>query len=327
VANARTWHAPALLLVLVSVIAMLPVAVVVVDANPLVAPLLAIPVLAAYWGATQSLQNVRLVARLEDALEQEKELSRMKDDFVAVVSHELRTPLTSIQGYIKTLLQLGDGLGDEQRTSFLEAADRQSDRLRRLIEQLLAVARLEANVEPITVSDVRIAEVIDLAVADLRSSARGHTIDVRADDDLPTLRTDEAKVHQIVSNLVENALKYSPPNTRVTVRAEASDDGIAVSVQDEGPGIPPEAHERIFDRFYQVDSSATRSVGGTGLGLYICRKISETLHGRLWLQRSTPEGTVFVLWLPIATAPDAIGVVGAANGAPVSSTRRSGVRN
>jgi signal transduction histidine kinase len=311
VANARTRHPPALLPVLVSVIAMLPVAIVVVDANPLLLPLLAIPVLAAYWGATQSLQNVRLVARLEEALEQEKELSRMKDDFVAVVSHELRTPLTSIQGYIKTVLQLGDGLGEEQRISFLEAADRQSDRLRRLIEQLLAVARLEAKVEPITMSDVRVADVVEVAVGDLRSSAHGHTFDVRVDEDLPSVRTDEAKVHQIVSNLVENALKYSPPNTRVMVRAQTRDGGVVISVADEGRGIPAEAHERIFDRFYQVDSSATRSVGGTGLGLYICKKISETLHARLWLERSTSEGTVFSLWLPLASAADAIGAVGA----------------
>ena len=323
-ANARTRNARALLPVLVAVVAMLPVAILVVDANPLLAPLLAIPVLAAYWGATQSLQNVRLVARLEEALEQEKELSRMKDDFVAVVSHELRTPLTSIQGYIKTVLQLGDGLGDEQRISFLEAADRQSDRLRRLIEQLLAVARLEAKVEPITMSDVRITDVVELAVGDLRSSAHGHTFDVRLAGDLPGVRTDEAKVHQIVSNLIENALKYSPPNTRITIRAGSGDGGVVISVEDEGRGIPPEAHERIFERFYQVDSSATRTVGGTGLGLYICKKTSETLGGRLWLERSTSEGTVFSLWLPLRPADEANGVAPPADGAEqrITATER-----
>jgi len=121
--------------------AMSPIVIVVAERSVLLVPLLAIPVVAAYWGATASLENSRLVSRLEEALETEKELSRMKDDFVAVVSHELRTPLTSIQGYIKTLLQLGPDLGEEQRRSFLEASDRQSGRLRRLIEQLLAVAR------------------------------------------------------------------------------------------------------------------------------------------------------------------------------------------
>ena len=278
--------------------AMSPIVIVVADVSPFLVPLLAIPVVAAYWGATASLENASLVQRLEEALEQEKDLSRMKDDFVGVVSHELRTPLTSIQGYIKTLLQLGDGLGDEQRTAFLEAADRQSDRLRRLIEQLLAVARLDAHVEPLAVADVAIRPLIDQVVDDLRPSAHGHTFDVRIPDDVLSVRTDEAKLQQVLSNLVENALKYSPPDTRVTIRSEERDDGIVLSVEDEGRGIPAEAHDRIFERFFQVDSSATRSVGGTGLGLYLCREMSETLGGRLGLERSTTEGTVVSLWLP-----------------------------
>ena len=278
--------------------AMSPIVIVVAERSVLLVPLLAIPVVAAYWGATASLENSRLVSRLEEALETEKELSRMKDDFVAVVSHELRTPLTSIQGYIKTLLQLGPDLGEEQRRSFLEASDRQSGRLRRLIEQLLAVARLESQVEPLTLSYSSVEQVAQRVVDELRVSAHGHTFDLRFPAGLPLINTDEEKVHQVLSNLVENALKYSPPDTRIAVRAEERDGGILIRVEDEGRGIPREAHDRIFDRFYQVDSSATRSVGGTGLGLYICRKTAETLGGRLRLERSGPEGTVFSFWLP-----------------------------
>ena len=278
--------------------AMSPIVIVVAERSVLLVPLLAIPVVAAYWGATASLENSRLVSRLEEALETEKELSRMKDDFVAVVSHELRTPLTSIQGYIKTLLQLGPDLGEEQRRSFLEASDRQSGRLRRLIEQLLAVARLESQVEPLALSYSSVEQVAQRVVDELRVSAHGHTFDLRFPAGLPLINTDEEKVHQVLSNLVENALKYSPPDTRIAVRAEERDGGILIRVEDEGRGIPREAHDRIFDRFYQVDSSATRSVGGTGLGLYICRKTAETLGGRLRLERSGPEGTVFSFWLP-----------------------------
>ena len=281
-----------------ALLTMSPVVIVVADRSPFLVPLLVIPVVAAYWGATASLENSRLVRRLEEALEQEKELSRMKDDFVAVVSHELRTPLTSIQGYIKTLLQLGPDLGEEQRRSFLEAADRQSDRLRRLIEQLLAVARLESHVEPLTLGYVSAAQVGEQVVDELRPSAHGHAFDLRFPATLPLVETDEAKVHQILSNLVENALKYSPPDTRITIRAEEHNSGVLIRVEDEGRGIPAEAHERIFDRFYQVDSSATRSVGGTGLGLYICKRTSETIGARLWLDRSGPDGTSFCLWLP-----------------------------
>jgi len=290
--------------------AMSPIVIVVAERSVLLVPLLAIPVVAAYWGATASLENSRLVSRLEEALETEKELSRMKDDFVAVVSHELRTPLTSIQGYIKTLLQLGPDLGEEQRRSFLEASDRQSGRLRRLIEQLLAVARLESQVEPLTLSYSSVEQVAQRVVDELRVSAHGHTFDLRFPAGLPLINTDEEKVHQVLSNLVENALKYSPPDTRIAVRAEERDGGILIRVEDEGRGIPREAHDRIFDRFYQVDSSATRSVGGTGLGLYICRKMADAIGGKLWLERSGPEGTVFRLWIPEGPPADAEGEPG-----------------
>ncbi|GBC86995.1 Sensor histidine kinase WalK [bacterium HR12] len=196
------------------------------------------------------------------------------------------------------MLQLGSQLDEEQRRSFLQAADRQGDRLRRLIEQLLSVARLESHVEPLTLSPVSVEQVARHVVDELRASAHGHTFDLRFDPSLPLIETDEAKVHQILSNLVENALKYSPPDTRVTIRGARMGDGVVVSVEDEGRGIPEEAQERVFDRFYQVDSSATRSVGGTGLGLYICRKLADLLGGRVWLERSGPEGTVFRLWIP-----------------------------
>jgi signal transduction histidine kinase len=278
--------------------AMAPVVLVLADRDPFLVPLVIVPVAAVYWGATASLHNTELVRRLEKALEQEKELGRLKDDFVAVVSHELRTPLTSIQGYIKTLLQLREDLGEEQRRSFLEAADRQSERLRRLIEQLLVVARLESHVEPLTLSLVSVGQIAKHVVDELHSSARGHAFDLRFDAGLPLVETDEAKVHQILSNLVENALKYSPPDTRLTIRGAVMGDGLVVSVEDEGAGIPEDAQDRIFERFYQVDSSATRRVGGTGLGLYICRKMSDAIGGRLWLERSGPEGTVFRLWVP-----------------------------
>jgi signal transduction histidine kinase len=278
--------------------AMAPVVLIVADRDPFLVPLIVVPVAAVYWGATASLHNTELVQRLESALEQEKELSRLKDDFVAVVSHELRTPLTSIQGYIKTLLQLDGDLGDEQRRSFLEAADRQSERLRRLIEQLLVVARLESHDESLTLSFVSVAQVSHLVVDELRPRTQGHVFDLRFEQGLSLVETDEARVHQILSNLIENALKYSPPDTRVTVQGESRDGGVLVSVKDEGQGIPDEAHEKIFDRFYQVDSSTTRSVGGTGLGLYICRKMAESIGGRLWLERSDERGTMFCLWVP-----------------------------
>jgi signal transduction histidine kinase len=269
-------------------------------------PLAAAPAVAVWWGTRLAMENGRLVQQLQGSLDQEKELNLMKNEFVAVVSHELRTPLTSIQGYLKTLLQLGEDLPDDQRTSFLEAADRQGDRLRRLIEQLLVVGRLDGHVEPLALAWVDLDRLTSEVVDELRAGANGHTFDVRLPATLPAVHTDEGKLHQILSNLVENALKYAPPDTRVTILAEPGVNGVVVRVIDEGPGIPPDAHERIFERFFQVDQSATRRVGGTGLGLYICRRMAEAIGGRLTLARSDATGSEFSLFVPTVDAPRAV---------------------
>jgi signal transduction histidine kinase len=255
-------------------------------------------VAAVHWGTKLAVRNAQLAGRLQSSLDEMTELNRMKDDFVAVVSHELRTPLTSIQGYIKTLLQLSPELDPQQQSSFLEAADRQGERLRRLIEQLLVVSRLESHVDPLVVSRVSLPRVIALVVDELRPRANGHTFDLRILSGSAEVDTDEGKLHQILSNLLENALKYSPPDTRVIVRTEPSVQGLVLTVADEGTGIPPEASELIFDRFYQVDQSATRRVGGTGLGLYICRRLAVALGARIWLARSDSNGSEFSLFLP-----------------------------
>ncbi|HWO69282.1 MAG TPA: ATP-binding protein [Actinomycetota bacterium] len=283
-----------------ALLALSPIVVVAAERSTWLIPLVLLPVAAVYWGATVSLENARLIASLERSLQRLTELNRMKDDFVAVVSHELRTPLTSIQGYLKTLLQLGAELPEDQRRSFLQAADRQGDRLRRLIEQLLVVARLESGAERRAVSWVSLPEVVDHVIDELRPRAHGHTFDVRLEPGVDRVRTDEGKLHQILSNLVENALKYSPPDTRVTVRIEGRPEGVLVTVEDEGPGIPPEHRERVFERFFQGDQSSTRRVGGIGLGLYICRSLSEAIGAKLWIERSGPTGTAFALLLPPA---------------------------
>src|SRR5205085_8655055 len=226
--------------------------------------------------------------------------NRLKDEFVAVVSHELRTPLTSIQGYVKTLLQLTGDLDVEQQRSFLEAAERQSERLRRLIEQLLVVSRLESHVEPLTVTTFSLRALTREVTDELRVTANGQVFDLRFEEMAPPIETDEAKVRQILSNLIENAIKYSPPDSRITIRESLTDGGRVLSVEDEGSGIPKDSHDRVFERFYQVDQSNTRRVGGTGLGLYICSKMADSLGARLWLESSDEQGSVFSLALPSA---------------------------
>jgi signal transduction histidine kinase len=282
-------------------LALAPVVVAAADESLLLVPLATAPAIAVWWGTRLALENARLAGELTTSLEQQQELNRVKDDFVSVVSHELRTPLTSIQGYLKTMLQLSSSLPESQRNSFLEAADRQGDRLRRLIEQLLVVGRLETHVEPMTLAPLSFERLMSNVVDELRTRANGHAFDVRIQPELAQVMSDEGKVHQIVSNLVENALKYSPPDTRVSIRVGSAADGVVVSVLDEGPGIPLDHRERIFERFYQIDQSATRTVGGTGLGLYICRKMAESIGAELWLASSDQTGSEFALFLPERT--------------------------
>jgi signal transduction histidine kinase len=264
-----------------------PVVVVLAQDAPELLPLLVLPVASVHWGARESIEKSELA-----------ELNRLKDDLIAVVSHELRTPLTSIQGYVKTLLQLGDRLDAAQSREFLEGAARQSDRLQRLIEELLVAARLDADVESLELSPLDAPALAERVVDELRERASGHTLILDFDPDPEPLRTDVAKVHRILSNLVENALKYTPESSTIAITGRASVAGLVIRVEDDGPGIPHSAGDRVFERFFQVDQSATRRVGGTGLGLYICRRLAETIGGDLTLERSTPEGSVFSLLVP-----------------------------
>jgi signal transduction histidine kinase len=246
-----------------------------------------------------AIRNTRLVNRLEVALAHETEMSKIKDDFVATVSHELRTPLTNVKGYLRTLLGPIDLPASDQR-DFLERADRATDRLHRLIEDLLFASSVESSRARHTSEVVSPSTMIEQLVDERRPGPLdGGRIDASVEPDLPPMRTYEEHVCRIVGNLLDNALKYSPPAERVTIACRQEGDGVLFSVGDRGPGIPPTEQDRVFDRFYQVDQSLTRPVGGTGMGLYIARRAAEVLGGRVWLERSGANGSTFCAWLPI----------------------------
>ena len=247
--------------------------------------------------ASVSLENARLVGRLEESLAHLTEMNRVKDDFVASVSHELRTPLTSILGYAKTLLRPNVAFSEDEERQFLETIERQGERLRLLIEDLLEVSRLESTEVRPVISTVSIHHLAHQIVDEGRNRS-DHLIDLDFEEGMPLIKTDEGKVYEIISNLLDNALKYSPSKSRVSVRGVRHSDGVLVSVTDEGHGVPVDLQEKIFERFFQVDQSSTRAVGGTGLGLYICRKMTDVIGGRLWLERSDDRGSVFSFWIP-----------------------------
>lgn len=253
--------------------------------------------------ASVSLENARLVGRLEESLAHLTEMNRLKDDFVASVSHELRTPLTSILGYVKTLRRPGAKFSDADQADFLRAIERQGERLRDLIEDLLIVSRIESATDTTVFEPIDFPQLIEDVFAELAEAAEGREITIDLQHDLPPLATDRGKLHQIVSNVVGNALKYSPDGSEIELSLTKEGRGINISVTDKGRGIPEELHERIFDRFYQIDQSSTRDRGGTGLGLYICRRLAEMLGGRLWLERSDQTGSMFSLWVPLVAPP------------------------
>jgi signal transduction histidine kinase len=249
--------------------------------------------------ASVSIENAKLVGSLEESLARLTEMNQLKDDFVAAVSHELRTPLTSIQGYVKTLLRDDVSFTPEQQESFLRIVERQSERLHQLIEDLLVASRVQSSEVSPTYATFSVPSLIEQVRDEFRDEAESRGLRIDLDDDLPFVMSDPVKLHQIVANLLDNAFKYSPAGTEVRLHAERVGDAVKISVTDHGAGVPEDARDKIFDRFYQADQSATRAAGGTGLGLYICRNLADAIGGRVWLEETGDRGSVFAVSVPI----------------------------
>ena len=223
---------------------------------------------------------------------------QVRRDFVANVSHELRTPLTAIRGYIEALV---DELPDPAQTRhFLEIVARHSGRMERLVTDLLRLARLDAKQEVLDVAPCEVQQIVGAVVADLSQAieAKGQRITVAVAPDAGMIDADPAKLHDILRNLVENAVNYSPEGAHVRVDAARRDGLIDIVVSDSGPGIPPTDLTRVFERFYRVNKARSRP-GGTGLGLAIVRHLVE-LHGGTVTAENRPEGGArFTVTLPV----------------------------
>jgi PAS domain S-box-containing protein len=235
-------------------------------------------------------------------LTEERTVETLKSDFVSTISHELRTPLAAIYGAALTLRREDVPLGEPQRTGLLEVIASESDRLARIVNDVLWVSRLESDglrtvIEPC--DGVELARsVVDAAQhyippnikLELRAPAR----------DVPPVAGDADKIRQVLTNLVENAVKYSPDGGRVTVEISLLEQHLRYSVRDDGLGVPPTEHRRIFEKFYRLDPNLTRGVGGTGLGLYISRELIARMGGRIWVESSGAGGSTFVAEFPLA---------------------------
>ena len=232
------------------------------------------------------------------ALERLREFDRLKDEFIAIVSHELRTPLTSVYGAAVTLRQ--HQLDDERRNVLLEIVSTESARLARLLDDILWVSRLDSGRADTFITRVEPGAI----VSDVADATRTHlppalSLEVHQPPDAPPVAADPDKLRQVLVNLIENAVKYSDEG-RIDVRVEQQNGRMRFSVSDQGLGIPPEEHERIFDKFHRLDPDMTHGVGGTGLGLYICRELIERMNGRIWVESERGKGATFAFELPLA---------------------------
>ncbi len=245
----------------------------------------------------QTAQLSVLLTREQATVEELRELNRLQDDFVAAASHELRTPLTSVLGYVRTLQQPEFGGDPTTRREFLQAAEEQGNRLFRLIRNLLSSARVERGGLPAGAAPTDIATL----AAGARASfpLESDRIDLAIAPNLPPLVTDPDHMIEILTNLIDNALKYSPEGGRVELGARAHQRLVQLWVRDEGIGIEPGEIDRIFARFYQVDQTATRRFGGVGLGLYLVRELVAGLGGTVEVRSEPGRGSTFTISLPV----------------------------
>jgi signal transduction histidine kinase len=235
-------------------------------------------------------------------LTEERALERLRNEFVSTVSHELRTPLAAIYGAAMTLRRSDVALDDEQRARLLDVVSGEADRLARTVNDILWASRLDADSLHVTIESCDplelVADVVRAQEAHLDDS---HRLVVEAPADLPPVAGDADKVGRVLINLVDNAVKYSPDGGRVTVSVAAAGSHVRFSVSDQGLGIPFAEQRRVFEKFYRLDPDMNRGVGGTGLGLYICRELVRRMEGRIWVESpGLGRGATFNVELPAA---------------------------
>jgi two-component system phosphate regulon sensor histidine kinase PhoR len=254
--------------------------------------------------ATGTPENVKkpsgAVVVLHDVTELRR-LERVRQDFVANVSHEFKTPLTAIQGFAETLLA---GALDDPKNNrrFLEIIRDHAARLARLTNDLLKLARIEAGKLEVQFFRVSLADVIEGCeeTSLLKSTPKQIALDLEVPTNLPPVRADASLLHEVLQNLLDNAIQYTPPGGKIHVSAAARNREAVITVDDTGIGIPVVDQERIFERFYRVDAARSREAGGTGLGLSIAKHIIEAHGGRIWVESEVGRGSKFSFSIPLA---------------------------
>jgi signal transduction histidine kinase len=228
-----------------------------------------------------SVDNARLY---QEGQEREAELVRAneaKDEFLGLMSHELRTPITVVHGGARVLRSRGESLDEATRTSMLADIERESDRLARMLENLLALARVELDQEPV-VEPVLVQRLLDRLVANYEQGPSHRAIELNAPGNIASVAAEPAYLEHVIRNLISNAEKYSPAGSTIEIQLEQLDqESVAIRVLDHGFGIGQEEAERIFERFYRSDRTA-KLAGGAGMGLAVCKRLIEAMSGQIW---------------------------------------------
>jgi signal transduction histidine kinase len=248
-------------------------------------------------------QNVKLnelLEREQETVAELRDLDQKKSDFVAAASHELRTPLTAILGYLQTMRLPEVSADTGARDEFIRASEDQTRRLFRLITNLLSASHLEAGSRPTVLEQVDLVQLIGSITPELPNGSDRVRVDIPAGT---TVVADRWRLEQVLTNVLDNALKYSPGGSRVEVDASVEGPSVSIRVRDRGIGVHPDHHDAIFERFHQVDQSSTRRHGGLGLGLHLARELSREAGGDIAIESTPGAGSVFTITFP-AGAPE-----------------------
>lgn len=231
-------------------------------------------------------------------------MNSVEEEFISTVSHELRTPLTSIRGFSQTLLNSWDKIKDDDKKKFIGIIEEQSNRLIHLVENILTVSKENAGLQVLKKVDVNscIKRIVPLFTEHYKS----HKFVLNFYNSLPPARLDEDKFQQIMTNLIDNAAKYSEPGSTVTVSTGIAGENVFIRVQDCGVGIKQEDYDKIFKRFSRLENHLTSKTQGNGLGLYITKKLTEKMNGKISFTSKENEGTIFEIQFPFYNQEDAL---------------------